>query len=181
MKYLSLSSGHFQCHVIDAELWFCAGWLLIMDSFLNVWVFSRISQLQTFSLEFPDALECLIKWRINFNKELMRQGGSSVCLGWRFSGSLLNLQVKFGAYLNLQEFYHWPCQNQHQIILDIYLAFTFITASHCLQLSLIILQSSFCSVFLFPFYLFFTFYPSSFVRPVYLTTKNFSEAGRRPL
>lgn len=161
MKYLSLSSGHFQCHVTDAELWFCAGCLLNMDSFLNVWVFSRISQLQTSSLEFSDALECLIKWRINFNEELMRRGGSSVCLGWRFLGSLLKLQVKFGAHLNLQKFYHWLCQNQHQIILDIFLAFTFITASHGLQLSLIILQPSFCSVFLFSFFLFFTFCPPS--------------------
>lgn len=155
MKYLSLSSGHSQCHVIDAELWFCAGCLLIMDSFLNVWVFSRISQISHH--DFPDALECLIKWRINFDEELMRWGGSSVSLGWKFLGSLLNLQLKFGAHLNLQKFYHWLCQNQHQIILDIYLAFTFITASHCLQLSLIILQ---CLPF--SLYSFFHFLPSQF-------------------
>lgn len=149
MKYLDLPCGHFQCHVIDAELWFCAWCLLIMDSFLNGWVFSRISQLQTSCHEFPDALECLIKWRVNFNEELISWGGSSVCLDWRFLGSLLNLQVKFGARLNLQEFYHWLCQSQHQNILDIYLAFTFITASHCLQLSLIILL---CLPFPFPFF-----------------------------
>lgn len=157
MKYLSLSSGHFQCRVIDAELWYCAGCLLIMDSFLNVWVFSRISQLQTSSHEFPDALECLIKWRINFNEELMRRGGSSVCLGWRFLGSLLNLQVKFGAHLNLQKFHH--------VRVSIKSFLTFILPSHSLLL-LIVYSShwSFCNhhfamSFFSPFFFFSLFAP----------------------
>lgn len=182
MKYLSLPCGHFQCHVIDAELWFCAGCLLIMDSFLNVWVFSRISQLQSSCHEFQDALECFIKWRINFNEELMRWGGSSVCLDWRFLGSLLNLHVKFGARLNLRKFL------SGYVRVSIKSFLTSILPSHLLLLLIVYSShSSFCTHHFavssfFPFSFFFTFCPPSFSRPIYLTTvKNLKDTGRCPL
>lgn len=94
--------------------------------------------------------------------------------------SLLSLRVKLEVHWNLQKFHHWLHRSQY-IVLDIYLAFTFITAPHGLQLSSIILWCP-SSFFLFPFFLFFTFCPPSFSRPVYLTVvKNYKETGRCPL
>lgn len=127
---------------------------------------------------FSDARECLVKWRTNFSGKLRRWGGNFVLTGGTCM-QMLPFEPLGKIWCPLKSTEVSSLATSEYIVLDFNLAFMFITTSHCLQLSSIILQ---CLSSFFPLFLFFTFCPPSFSKPVYLTmVKNFKETGRRCL